>query len=147
MVPALEGSVHLDGREVKIIRARDAIAAGIYLAPEDRRHTGLVTEMSIRENITLAGLGRCARWGLIRRGMEREVSRREVDSLRVKTPSVETRAMNLSGGNQQKVVLAKWLSLSPKLMIFDEPTRGIDIGARAEIYRLMRGLADGGWPS
>ena len=144
VVPALEGSVHLDGHEVKIRQARDAIAAGIYLAPEDRRHTGLVTEMRIRENITLAGLERCARYGLIRPGAEREVSRREVANLRVKTPSIETRVMNLSGGNQQKVVLAKWLSLGPKMMIFDEPTRGIDIGARAEIYRLMRALADRG---
>ncbi len=144
VVPALEGSVRLDGREVKITRPREAIAAGIYLAPEDRRLTGLVTEMSVRENLTLPGLGRCSRWGLIRRGLEVEVSRREVENLRVKTPSVETRALNLSGGNQQKVVLAKWLSLGPKVMIFDEPTRGIDIGARSEIYQLMRGLADRG---
>ena len=144
VVPALEGSVHLDGKEVKIARVSDAIAAGIYLAPEDRRHTGLVMEMSIRENITLAGLGRCARWGLIRGGLERDVSRREVESLRVRTPSVEMPVVYLSGGNQQKVVLAKWLSLGPKLMIFDEPTRGIDVGARAEIYRLMRELADSG---
>jgi ribose transport system ATP-binding protein len=142
--PALEGSVHLNGQAVKIGRARDAISAGIYLAPEDRRRTGLVTEMAIRENITMAGLERCAWHGLIRRGLERAVSERGVKDLGVKTPSIETRAVNLSGGNQQKVVLAKWLSLGPKMMIFDEPTRGIDIGARSEIYRLMRELADRG---
>ena len=81
---------------------------------------------------------------LISRAQEEEVSKREVAALRVKTPSIEARAMNLSGGNQQKVVLGKWLSLQPKLMIFDEPTRGIDVGAKAEIYRLMRELADTG---
>jgi ribose transport system ATP-binding protein len=134
----------VDGREIRIDRARDAIAAGIYLAPEDRRRTGLVTAMTIRENITLAGLERCARGGFIRRGMECEVSRRGVADFAIKTPSIETPARNLSGGNQQKVVLAKWLSLAPRLMIFDEPTRGIDIGARSEIYRRMRALSEQG---
>jgi ribose transport system ATP-binding protein len=81
---------------------------------------------------------------LISQGREEEVSKREVAALRVKTPSIETRTMNLSGGNQQKVVLGKWLSLEPKVIIFDEPTRGIDVGAKAEIYRLMRELADRG---
>jgi ribose transport system ATP-binding protein len=141
---ALEGTVHVDGREIRIDRARDAIAAGIYLAPEDRRRTGLVTAMTIRENITLAGLERCARSGFISRGMECEVSRRGVADFAIKTPSIETPARNLSGGNQQKVVLAKWLSLAPRLMIFDEPTRGIDIGARSEIYRRMRALSEQG---
>ena len=145
VVPALEGTIHLNGREVAVRQARDAIRAGIYLAPEDRRKTGLVTEMVVRENITLAGMDRYSNAArLIRFGQERDVARRESSALRVKTPTVETRVMNLSGGNQQKVVLAKWLSLGPKLMIFDEPTRGIDIGARAEIYRLMRELAERG---
>ena len=142
--PALEGSVFLDGKEVKIYSPCDAITAGIFLAPEDRRRAGLVTDMSVRENITLAGLERYTRGGLIRRRSEDAVARREVESLRIKTPGVQTRVANLSGGNQQKVVLGKWLSLGPKVMIFDEPTRGIDIGARAEIYRLMRELAERG---
>src|SRR5438067_5455856 len=140
----LEGRMWLNGRELKIRSARDAIREGIYLVPEDRRKTGLVTSMAVRENITLPGLKRYSPMLLINRSKEEEVSKREVAALRVKTPSVETRAMNLSGGNQQKVVLAKWMSLDPKLIIFDEPTRGIDIGARAEIYRLMRELADRG---
>ena len=140
----LEDKVRLAGRELTIRSPSDAINAGIYLVPEDRRRTGLITEMTVCENITLAGLDRCAVWSLIRRDRENEVARRQVEALRVKTPSVKTRAMNLSGGNQQKVVLAKWLSLDPKVIIFDEPTRGIDVGAKAEIYRLMRDLADRG---
>jgi ribose transport system ATP-binding protein len=142
--PPLEGTVRLGRREVKIRNAREAINAGIYLVPEDRRHAGLITSMTVRENITLPGLKRYSRGMLISSAREAEVSKREVAALRVKTPSIETRAMNLSGGNQQKVVLGKWLSLEPKVIIFDEPTRGIDVGAKAEIYRLMRALADRG---
>lgn len=142
--PPLEGTVRLGGQELETRNAREAIDAGIYLVPEDRRNTGLITSMTIRENITLAGLKLYSPGMLISRAREEEVSKREVAALRVKTPSIETLAMNLSGGNQQKVVLCKWLSLSPKLMIFDEPTRGIDVGAKAEIYRLMRELADRG---
>ncbi|HUK81183.1 MAG TPA: sugar ABC transporter ATP-binding protein [Verrucomicrobiae bacterium] len=142
--PPLEGRVRLDGRELTIHNARDAIKAGIFLAPEDRRRMGLILEMVVRENVTMAGLKQCSRWSLIRFDREVEVARRQVEALRVKTPSIETKAMNLSGGTQQKVVLAKWLSLEPKVIIFDEPTRGIDVGAKAEIYRLMRDLADRG---
>jgi ribose transport system ATP-binding protein len=142
--PPIEGTLRLGGQELKIRNAREAINAGIYLVPEDRRHTGLITSMTIRENITMPGLRRYSPGLLVRRALEEEVSKREVVSLRVKTPSIETLAMNLSGGNQQKVVLGKWLSLTPKLMIFDEPTRGIDVGAKSEIYRLMRELADRG---
>ncbi len=140
----LEGTIWLGGQPLVIHSARDAINAGIYLAPEDRRRTGLITEMNVRENITMAGLKYCSTWSLISTARETEVAQRQVAALRVKTPGVETRAMNLSGGNQQKVVLAKWLSLEPKVIILDEPTRGIDVGAKAEIYRLMRDLADQG---
>ena len=142
--PPIEGTLRLGGQELKIRNAREAINAGIYLVPEDRRHTGLITSMTVRENITMPGLRRYSPGLLVRRALEEEVSKREVVSLRVKTPSIEALAMNLSGGNQQKVVLGKWLSLTPKLMIFDEPTRGIDVGAKSEIYRLMRELADRG---
>ncbi len=140
----LAGRVRLENRTLAIHSPGDAIAAGIFLVPEDRRHAGLITEMTVRENITLAGLHRCATWSLVRADRENEIACRQVDALHVKTPSIETQAMNLSGGNQQKVVLAKWLSLEPKVLIFDEPTRGIDVGAKAEIYRLMRDLADRG---
>jgi ribose transport system ATP-binding protein len=142
--PPLAGEIRLDGEPISIRKARDAIKAGIYLVPEDRRKTGLVTPMTIRENITLAGLKRYTTAGLISKGKERTVANEQVKALRVKTHSLEAKAMNLSGGNQQKVVLGKWLSLDPKILIVDEPTRGIDVGAKAEIYRLLRALADRG---
>ncbi len=140
----LAGTIRLDGKALAIRSARDAIAAGIYLVPEDRRRTGLITDMTVRENVTLAGLKHHSRWSLIQRRREVETARRQVETLRVKTPSVETTVLSLSGGNQQKVVLGKWLALEPKVIMFDEPTRGIDVGAKAEIYRLMRELADRG---
>lgn len=140
----LAGEVVLDGQPVVIRGPRDAIVAGIFLAPEDRRRTGLITGLTVRENITLPGLRRYASWGWVRRKEEAGIARRQVEALRVKTPGLETKTMNLSGGNQQKVVLGKWLALEPRVIIFDEPTRGIDVGAKAEIYRLMRELADRG---
>jgi ribose transport system ATP-binding protein len=143
--PPLEGEIQIDGTPVPIRSSRDAISSGIYLAPEDRRTSGLITEMSVRENITLPGLSRYANaLRLISRRRESQVAQQQSAALRVKTPSVETRVLNLSGGNQQKVVLAKWLAMEPKVIIFDEPTRGIDVGAKSEIYRLMGSLADNG---
>lgn len=141
---ALEGTILLDGKPIKILAPRDAIANGIYLMSEDRRKTGLVLEMPIRENITLPALSAYASAGLIDRVAERRVAQHICGKLNIKAPSIEAKAANLSGGNQQKVVLAKWLSLNPKVLIFDEPTRGIDVGAKAEIYQLMRGLAERG---
>ncbi len=142
--PSAGAAMTLDGETLHINSPRDAIAHGIYLAPEDRRKSGLIVDMSIKDNITMPSLPRYAPAGLIQRGRERVAAQDASRSLRVKTPTVEFLARNLSGGNQQKVVLAKWLSLEPKLMIFDEPTRGIDVGAKAEIYELMRGLAQEG---
>lgn len=143
--PPLEGEIYVDGQRVIIRSSQDAIRAGIFLAPENRRDMGLITDMTVRENVTLPDLRRFAgALGLIRRDLEIEVARQQIDSLRIKTPSIETPVMNLSGGNQQKVVLAKWLAMRPRVIIFDEPTRGIDVGAKAEIYRLMGSLADRG---
>jgi len=139
--PPLAGTLTLDGQALAIRSPRDAIRHGIYLAPEDRRRSGLIVDMAIRDNITMPSLSRYAPGGLIQRGREEAAAQKASQALRVKTPSVDFLARNLSGGNQQKVVLAKWLSLEPKVMIFDEPTRGIDVGAKAEIYNLMRGLA------
>ena len=136
--------VMLDGERILIRHAEDAIAHGIYLVPEDRRGQGLVVRMSVRENITLPKLSRFARLGLIQRAKERICADKQIAALKVKTPGCETLVANLSGGNQQKVVLGKWLAMSPRVMIFDEPTRGIDVGAKAEIYRLMRDLAERG---
>jgi ribose transport system ATP-binding protein len=142
--PALEGSFMLGGQRLNIQSPRDAIGHGIYLVSEDRRRTGLVLEMAIRENITLPSLPDYASAGWINRIAERRVAHGISSKLNIKAPSIELKAANLSGGNQQKVVLAKWLSLDPKVLIFDEPTRGIDIGAKAEIYQLMRRLAQSG---
>lgn len=138
------GSVSLAGRKIQIRCAGDAIENGIYLVPEDRRKCGLVTDMTFRENITLPDLKRYAVFGLIRRRPETGIAEKQSEKLNVKLSSVETPVKNLSGGNQQKVVLAKWLALKPKVIIFDEPTRGIDVGSKAEIYQLMRELADNG---
>lgn len=142
--PPIDGRVVLDGAPIVIRSPRDAIANGIHLISEDRRKNGLVLEMTVRENITLPSLEACASGGVIDRRIERSKAQEMCAKLNVKAPSIEERASNLSGGNQQKLVLAKWLSMNPKVMIFDEPTRGIDVGAKAEIYGLMRDLAEKG---
>jgi ribose transport system ATP-binding protein len=140
----LSGEVWLNGQRTFIHSPRDAIRAGIYLIPEDRRKAGLITDMAVRENVTLPDLHRYASAGLISHRRETIVANEQRQKLSIRAASVETLAKNLSGGNQQKVVLGKWLSLAPKLIIFDEPTRGVDVGSKAEIYRLMRALADNG---
>jgi ribose transport system ATP-binding protein len=144
ITPPVSGTIVMDDKILSVRYPSDAIAAGIYLAPEDRRRTGLLIDMSICQNITLPDMPRFAQMGLIRRGAEYVQASEQIASLRIKTPSAKTRAINLSGGNQQKVVLAKWLAMKPKVLIVDEPTRGIDVGAKAEIYRLLRTLADQG---
>ncbi len=139
-----EAEVMLGSQKIWIRSARDAINQGIYLVPEDRRGEGLITEMNVCHNITLPSLKEYTRFGLIQSRRERETAQTQVESLKIKTPNTDVLAMNLSGGNQQKIVLGKWLAMQPKVMILDEPTRGIDVGAKAEIYRLMRALADQG---
>jgi ribose transport system ATP-binding protein len=141
---AVVAKVRLDRKDLQIGSPQDAIKHGIYLVPEDRRNAGLIIEIPIRENVTLPSLDRYARSGLIALDRERTAAKEICTKLNVKAPSVEERVMNLSGGNQQKVVLAKWLSLEPRVLIFDEPTRGVDVGAKAEIYALMRELAKNG---
>ncbi|MCI0337557.1 MAG: sugar ABC transporter ATP-binding protein [Acidobacteria bacterium] len=133
--------ITLAGRPLNIQSSQDSIAEGIYLVPEDRRLSGLIVEFNIRENITLPGLDRYSTGGLVGKAKELEKANEMCRTINIKTPSTEVRAANLSGGNQQKVVLAKWLALSPRVLIFDEPTRGIDVGAKAEIYGLIRDLA------
>ena len=141
---AATGTVTLGAGTMTVGSSREAIERGIYLVPEDRRGEGLITGMTVRENVTLPSLKKFASLFLIRHDAERQVSEEQIASLKIKTPGCETRVLNLSGGNQQKVVLGKWLSMSPKVMILDEPTRGIDVGAKAEIYRLVRALAESG---
>jgi ribose transport system ATP-binding protein len=142
--PGGRAEVTIGDEKIAISKPADAIGHGIYLVPEDRRGEGLVTGMSVRENTTLPSLKNYSTFNLISRERERKVTDEQIKSLNIKTPGGETLVLNLSGGNQQKVVLGKWLSMSPKVMILDEPTRGIDVGAKAEIYRLMRELADRG---
>ncbi|MEI6257610.1 MAG: sugar ABC transporter ATP-binding protein [Planctomycetota bacterium] len=135
------GEITLDGCRLDIRSPRDAIAAGIGLLTEDRKLQGLVLGHSVRENFALPNLGRFSRFGFVDGRREREACGRHVEMLRIKVPHQEERARNLSGGNQQKVVLAKWLERDCEVLFFDEPTRGIDVGARHEIYLLMNALA------
>jgi ribose transport system ATP-binding protein len=141
---AAQSDVKLNGKRLVIKSAHDAIKAGIYLIPEDRRSCGLIVDASIRENISLPDLKRYASVGLVDLAKEDAKTVEMCRAINIKTPSTKVRAANLSGGNQQKVVLAKWLALAPKVLIFDEPTRGIDVGAKAEIYALIRDLAGQG---
>ena len=155
VVPAVSGAITLDGELVRIAVPHNAISHGVYLIPEDRRNAGLVLSLPIRENISLPNLNRFATAGLIRRAEEKAVATDMATRLNVRSALgrsegatiaevVEAPARSLSGGNQQKVVLAKWLAMSPKVLLFDEPTRGVDVGAKAEIYDLIRGLAASG---
>ena len=142
--PVKENHVSLAGNNLNITSPRDAIDQGIYLVPEDRRQCGLIVDFNVRENVSLPGMSRYTSAGLISSSKETAAAKRAIEAINIKTPSPEMRAANLSGGNQQKVVLAKWLALSPKVLIFDEPTRGIDVGAKSEIYALIRKLAGEG---
>ena len=135
------GTISVAGRRHEIRSPRDAIAAGIGLLTEDRKLQGLVLGLSVRENFSLPSLPRLSRWGFVQARREREACGRSIDQLRIKVPHQDQLACNLSGGNQQKVVLAKWLARDCDVFIFDEPTRGIDVGARYEIYLLMNALA------
>jgi ribose transport system ATP-binding protein len=140
----LGGSIRLNGEPIVVGTPRAAIDQGIYLVPEDRKLTGLLTDLSIVENISLPDLASYARGKIVRVRPETENAERQKVKLGIKVPDVTARARTLSGGNQQKVVLAKWLSMKPRAIIFDEPTRGIDVGAKQEIYQMMRALADSG---
>lgn len=142
--PQGRADVSLGTETLRIRHAQDSISHGIFLVPEDRRQEGLVTSMSIRENMTLPSLGGHARVGLIDKARETTTTLEQIEALRIKAPGPEALVQNLSGGNQQKVAIGKWLAMSPKVLILDEPTRGIDVGAKAEIYKLARTLAENG---
>lgn len=143
-LPKASGQVVLDGQNVNIHRPDDAIAKGIGFAPEDRKREGLILIRSVLENASLAILRRLSTFHFVRSGLERSLVSGFVVKLRVRTPSIDQEVGKLSGGNQQKVVLARWLAAKPKVLILDEPTRGIDVGAKAEIYRLIDDLANDG---
>jgi ribose transport system ATP-binding protein len=141
---AASGDTRVDGQPVTITSPAVAIAHGLALAPEDRKREGLVLEMSVGENTSLASLREVTRWGCVSDRAERGHVQRFLERFRVKTPSLGQRIRNLSGGNQQKVILGKWLATRPKVLMLDEPTRGIDVNAKREIYGLIDELtADG----
>ena len=138
------GRVCLGGREITIRHPRDAVRQGIGFLTEDRKAQGLILEMPCRVNITITDTARISRAGVLLRDVERTASQRLVDDLDIRTPSVDQIVENLSGGNQQKIVVAKWLFRDMKFLIFDEPTRGIDVGAKHEMYSLLWDLAEQG---
>jgi ribose transport system ATP-binding protein len=140
--PISSGQVQVDGHEVRIKTPRDAIAAGIGYLTEDRQREGLAQQLPIAQNITLARIPESFK--MIDRGRERRIAEQRCDELDIRTPSVRQRVEALSGGNQQKVVVAKWLETEARVLFFDEPARGIDVGAKAELFRLMGDLAGDG---
>ena len=138
------GKIFIHGKEARIKSPRDAVRKGMGLIPEERKKHGLVPGLSLAENISLAILDKFSILGFIKKGKLREIIDSIIEKMDIKTPSINQLVKNLSGGNQQKVVLAKWFLRECDVYIFDEPTRGIDVGAKVEIYRLMEGLAKGG---
>lgn len=143
-MPKNSGRIIVDGEETSIRRPDQAISKGIGFAPEDRKREGLILMRSVLENASIAILRQLSRFHIVRSSLEREVVGGFVEKLQVRTPSLDQEVGKLSGGNQQKVVLSRWLAAKPKILILDEPTRGIDVGAKAEIYRLIDELANEG---
>ncbi|MEF9972865.1 MAG: sugar ABC transporter ATP-binding protein [Clostridia bacterium] len=141
---AKKGRVLLDGKPIALNTPADAVRCGIVLAPEDRKHEGLILKQTVDFNITLTILKQLIHFVFLNKRLNDETVDNIAKKLRVKTASYETKAINLSGGNQQKVVLAKWLVTNPRILILDEPTKGIDVGAKQEIYRLIYEIVDMG---
>jgi ribose transport system ATP-binding protein/rhamnose transport system ATP-binding protein len=139
--PRSSGEIRVRGTSVRFRDPSEAIAAGLGMAPEDRRDAGLFPAMDVASNISVSVMDRVSEGGRISTAKSEALASRFVEELHIVAPSVRAPVGNLSGGNQQKVMLAKWLALDPLLLIVDEPTRGVDVGARAEIYRILRGLA------
>jgi ribose transport system ATP-binding protein len=142
--PAVTGEVRLDGRRVRVSSPGEAIRLGMGLVPEDRKQQGLFMNMAVRENIVISAMNQVTEWIFVNAAQANRLAKRFVERLDIRTPSLGQRVRNLSGGNQQKVIIARWLTLKPKVLILDEPTRGIDVGAKAEIHRLMSQLAQDG---
>jgi ribose transport system ATP-binding protein len=136
--------ITLEGKKMKISNPRVAIEAGLGFVTEDRKLQGLVLPFSVESNIVMASLGRITKHGFVGKTKEKDIAQKQVDSLSIKTPSIKTVIKNLSGGNQQKCIVGRWLELSPKILILDEPTRGIDVGAKYEIYVLMKEIVENG---
>jgi ribose transport system ATP-binding protein len=134
------GRLVLNGREVRFTTPAEAVDAGIGYIPRERRVEGLVLFLSVAANITLGNLATLTRHGLIDIGRERQLARDWVERLKVRTPGIDALCLNLSGGNQQKVVLAKWLNAKARILVLDHPTRGLDVGAKEEVYELVRAV-------
>lgn len=144
VTPALSGAVKVAGYEGKIHAARNAIDAGIGLVPEDRKLQGIILEMSIRDNLSLVSMREHQKKGFLNFPYEIENSQEQINALTIATPNDRKEVQLLSGGNQQKVVIGKWLAMHPKLLLLDEPTRGVDVGAKGEIYKLIEMLVQKG---
>ncbi len=138
------GTVYLEGKKLHIRNSTQALRNGIAYATEDRKVEGLMLGLNLRQNITIASLNQVVKFGLIRKKKEKQVAQEYMEALQVKATGTEQKAIDLSGGNQQKVCLAKWLMSQPKVLILDEPTRGIDVGSKAEFYRIIGNLAKSG---
>jgi ribose transport system ATP-binding protein len=139
--PRSSGDVLIAGERIDNRSPSASIRAGLALAPEDRKNEGLVLSMNVAENVSLSCLERASQLGLLQSGKEQTLARGFVERLKIKTSSLRQRVRNLSGGNQQKVVISKWLAAGPKVLLLDEPTRGIDVGAKAEVHDLIRAFA------
>ncbi len=137
-------TIKMAGRPVNIRRPADAIKAGIAFVPEDRKEEGLVLPFSVEQNISMAALKNISLNSFVNKSREQEMAREQIKALEIKTPSEKTKVVSLSGGNQQKCILARWLEMKPKVLILDEPTKGIDVGAKYEIYLLMKQIAESG---
>jgi ribose transport system ATP-binding protein len=144
VTPAVGGRMRMAGKPFAPRNPQEAIRAGLALAPEDRKKHGLILQMAVRANASLASLGRDQQNGFLNFKAEEKVAAEAVEQLAIKTPNLDQATGHLSGGNQQKVVLGKWLALKPRVLLLDEPTRGIDVGAKREMYRLMEQLAANG---
>ena len=136
------GTIAIDGKEVHFRTPEDAIRAGIGFCSEDRKIDGIIPDLSVRENLTLAALPTLTRNGIVDRKQQEEIVERFIQRLGIKTSGPDQKIRELSGGNQQKVLLARWLCLNPRLLLLDEPTRGIDVGAKGEIQKLVEELAE-----
>jgi len=136
--------IAINGESVKIKKPRDGKRAGIGLLPEDRKLEGLVLSFSVKDNITMSSLERISKLGFVNSSLEKGIAERQIDALSIKTPSPNTKTKTLSGGNQQKCIMGRWLEIKPDILILDEPTRGIDVGTKYEIYLLIKKIAENG---
>jgi ribose transport system ATP-binding protein len=141
---AKELKILINGRPIKVKEPRDGKRENIGLLPEDRKLEGLVLPFSVQDNIVMSSLENITKYGLVKSSVEKEISARQIKSLSIKTPTPQTKTKTLSGGNQQKCIMGRWLEINPDILILDEPTRGIDVGTKYEIYLLIKQIAENG---